>query len=654
MVGGLALPGAGRGAEIVPFRLVQVGGAAELRYDYDKESSATSGALDSTRTQHQFTEGVEVNTLSYIYHPNLLKLSAGAGFALYQDESRSNGDRGGGDERLTKLDLRASILEKKPYPLALFYNRDNTTNSPVLGERYVQTGTRFGLNFALHQPFSPVGLTMDAYREQQIGSGETQVTDSVQDVLSLQGLKNYGDEQYVQGAYRWTRQQSSSGVLSAPIESSKDLAHSYSLGTGNTFGSDQQFALTSSASYTTQSGTTNRDEMSFIPNLRWNYSEALDAFAQYSLSTSETFSATQQGNIKTQRQTATTGVNYRVSEELLSNGRLRWNDSRATGVNDRSYSGEAQLNYRGEHGPVGLIVASSATYELQDRVSSSSQAEVIGESVTLIGLTPVVLANPFVDVTKVVVSNETRTQTYVENFDYRLVTVGSLTTIERVPTGNIQDGEVVLVDYEYLTGGTFGTANLGYSLSANASAFEYYSVFANYFRQHINLTSGDPEIPLNPTRTIRYGAAIANYPLPMYVRGDMRLEFQHHREEISPSDSINFEASVNAPFGRRTQVYLSYRRSMVDNLLSDEDTDLTGYHLTVRSRPLRTLGLSAEVSNQKDTGGTQLRNTWLAQLRAEWRLYRLQVLGVGDYALEEQGPLERNGYSFNLQVRREF
>ena len=38
------------------------------------------------------------------------------------------------------------------------------------------------------------------------------------------------------------------------------------------------------------------------------------------------------------------------------------------------------------------------------------------------------------------------TSIYVEDLDYRLITIGSITSIQRLITGNISDGETVLVD----------------------------------------------------------------------------------------------------------------------------------------------------------------------------------------------------------------
>jgi len=81
---------------------------------------------------------------------------------------------------------------------------------------------------------------------------------------------------------------------------------------------------------------------------------------------------------------------------------------------------------------------------------------------------------------------------------------------------------------------------------------------------------------------------------------------------------------------------------------------LASYNVSIRSRPMQRLVLSAELSNQKDTGGALVRDSWSGSLRADWRLFRLQVAALADYALEKQGDVEQNGFNFNLILRREF
>lgn len=644
----ISLSGAAWAATVVPFQLTGYDGSVSLEYELDDLDVTRAGGSVNQRTQNSFKEEFFVNTHSYVYHPNLLKLDAGLGMTFYQGETDSNGTKSTLNNDLTKLSFRASLLEKKPYPSVFFYDQDNTTYSPSLGERLVQTNTRYGVNLILREPFVPLSLNLDVHREQQDGRGETQVIDSMDDVVSLQAYRSFGSEDYLQGSFRRTNHESASGSLQLPIMPISDTINDLELGGRKVFGADDQFALTTNATYTNQTGSTPRDDYSFMPDLRWRYSEDLDSYYQYSLSSSK------QENIDSTNQYAIAGVNYRVNKEISTTGRLNWNDNRMTGVHDRRRGGQGQALYSKKLGELALRMSVGMDYELSDRESTSNTAPVVGESIVLVGLEPVLLANPYVDVTSVVVSNADRTQIFVEDIDYRLVTVGSRTSIERLATGSILDGEEVLVDYVYQTGGTFTSSEFGQAYLASVGFYDYYIVFVNYRRDDVSLVSGNPTLPLNSSSNLRYGVSVTNYPLPLRIRGNAKLEFERQREDVNPFDSTDFELSISAPYGRRTRAQAAFRKASVDNLNSVEDSDLTSYHLSLATRPIRTLFVTAEVNNQKDTGGTLQRDTWTALVKADWRLYRLQASALADYRSEQQGDVQQDGFNFKLTLRRDF
>lgn len=641
-------------AEIAPFRLTGLGGAIELAYDLSQQSTDRAGVSTSDRRLHRFEEVLEVDTQSYIYHPNLLKLDAGFGLNFTQDRSQSGSGSQGVDGQLINYDLRASILEKKPYPLVVFANRDSFTSYPTLGERLAQTRTGYGFNLRLQEPFVPATMSFDVQRDEQQGGSASQIVDATQDNVSVVARKNYSNTDYVDGAYRWSRQASASGAIgdaaspANPITRKLSVNNVLDIGSGNTFGERDQFVLTNSASYNTERGSKSVNGFSISPNLRWKYSDDLSAYANYS------FDERDQVEVASSNRAAAAGLNLVFNKDLTGSGNLNWNDNRTTGSQLRSIGGEGQLGYEKSFGPVTLRLQADVDYERQDQVSTEPIASVIGEPITLVNFVPVALSTPYVDTGTVVVSNALRTQVYTEGIDYDLVTVGSTTTIERVVTGNIQDGEEVLVDYDYETGGTYGSENLGYGITADVGFLKYYRAFASYTKQEVSLISGDPSLPLNPSSTVSYGVSISNYPLPMRARANLRLDFRHQREEVSPTDNANLQIDVSAPFGRRTQVVASFHKSIVDNLNSNEDTDLVSYHVAVRSRPMRAVGVNAEIRNQLDTGGSEVREDWTGSVTVDWRLYRLQISATADYALEKQGDVEQNGFNFSLTARRDF
>ena len=74
---------------------------------------------------------------------------------------------------------------------------------------------------------------------------------------------------------------------------------------------------------------------------------------------------------------------------------------------------------------------------------------VIGESVTFRDPLPAYLAQTDVDLLSLVVTDANRSRTYLPVRDYVALKIGRYTALHRVPTGQIADGQTVLVTYTY-------------------------------------------------------------------------------------------------------------------------------------------------------------------------------------------------------------
>ena len=96
-------------------------------------------------------------------------------------------------------------------------------------------------------------------------------------------------------------------------------------------------------------------------------------------------------------------------------------------------------------------VSGSVRKERTKQESSATTVRVFDEELILIDTTPVDLRNELVVVETIVISNVPRTQVFVEGLDYRLITIGNITSVQRLIGGNILDGQTVSVDYEYRT-----------------------------------------------------------------------------------------------------------------------------------------------------------------------------------------------------------
>ncbi len=113
----------------------------------------------------------------------------------------------------------------------------------------------------------------------------------------------------------------------------------------------------------------------------------------------------------------------------------------------------------------------------ENRTAQNSLLRIIDEQQILDDSKVVLLANAFVDIQKVVVTDETGAKIYQENIDYVLISRGDFVEIQRLPGGQILQGETVYIDY----------------LSQQES-FQKFESFQNAFTASLSLFSNFLEI----------------------------------------------------------------------------------------------------------------------------------------------------------------
>lgn len=647
----LGLSGACLAEEITPFRFTGFEGNVSMSYLSDSQSQGTSGGPASTYAISNMQEEVFLNTHSYFYHPNFLKMDLGGGPLWVQNRVES--DTASRDDRETLYNLtgRLSFLEQKPYPLAIYYDHLNPTVSTSLTQSFVQTNTKTGATFSLREPLSPVLVTADVFRLRSEGQSAAWVIDDNIEQGSLRMSTALGKDGYGQMLYQVNRQDSVSGNPALPIVPATIENRTASLDTRVLFGAERAFTFTNLLSYNTLSYvrpdfTLDRQDFHFAPDLRWQHSDSLTSFYNYNLYKSS------ESTTDTTNQSARTGLMHRDADRLFVTADVHGEDNRITGLSLRSHGAGLQASYTQPLTNAILRLSAGAVYDQKDREAVAALVNVIGEHVRLVDGIPVTLVQDFIDTGTIIVSNLDRSQTYTLT-DYRIIVIGTRTQIQRLATGNILDGQEVLVDYAFQTGGTAGFNVLDQSYQASLTLYRYYTAYVRHHDSSYRLTAGAPTLPLNSLRNTLYGLRV-DQPFPQdYMLGGEAM-FERQDEEIAPYRRESYDAYLQMPPLWRVNLRLSGRRVLADYLNSPEDVNLTGWALQLRSVPWAYTTLTAEAAYEEDTGGTLRRAIWRDTLSAEWRIRQLAVRGEAQYTREEQGTYERDRTVIRITARRNF
>ena len=200
------------------------------------------------------------------------------------------------------------------------------------------------------------------------------------------------------------------------------------------------------------------------------------------------------------------------AEDFSVGGDITYEDVAQTGFTSQTLGASGNATYRRETGFGTIAVSGNVRKARTDQLSDTGTIDVFDEPVTLVGTLPVDLANEFVIQSSVVVRNLAGTQIFVEGLDYRLLTVGSVTSIQRLIDGNIADGQSLLVDYQFNTSGTAEYESTDSGISVTAQLPRNTSIDLRYTENETRLLEGEFTLPKNDAKTFEISVN-GDYPL---------------------------------------------------------------------------------------------------------------------------------------------
>jgi hypothetical protein len=307
--------------------------------------------------------------------------------------------------------------------------------------------------------------------------------------------------------------------------------------------------------------------------------------------------------------------------------------------------------------PVGSAQASyGARYDHREQVTATPQTPVIGEVITLSGTGYVALGHAHIVAGTPVVTNAGRSQTYVAGIDYTLLVVGTETRIQRLIGGRILDGEQVLVDYSYDSGGTYTTNQLDQTLNLNWNLSRYISAYFRRFNSAPRLVSGISTFPLNEVSSNTWGARADlpwNVGIPMTLGGG--FEREDRRETIAPyrRATYDFYVQTDEPVFDLGFVRISARRSRIDYDIATQNSDLHGYELRFWSRQWFGIDFTATLNAERDDAGLLPRQRRDGLIGATWQQRKFSLSANLVHTRESQGGIDRNRTTFQIMARRE-
>jgi hypothetical protein len=641
-----------RDAEIGAFRFTDISGYTSFRYLFDDRERASLGAAESFETQQNVEADLFILTHSYLYHPDFLDMKIGGGPLLVFQEFSATPGANSNNEALFNFVADLSFLQQKAYPVRTHYRLSHPSVTTSLSGRFLVERNEYGLTAQLRDPVSPVLFTLDAFHVDTFGSGFDTTLDENIDELSLNAFKSYRKADRISLTYRWNQRDSLSGSPGLPVQESMITTRSTDLDARNLFGADGQLVLVQQINVIDQETAldtlTELQDLRYFGNLKWAHSRNTRSFYQFRHQETG-----RSGQSDVQHNGLVVGGSQQLGQNLLLS-------AEATGSKDQDAVFERQIagvratmryTYPTSFGSINI--GAGLGVKRTDQVADEDRTQVFDEPVLMSGTDLIILGNDFIVAETVIVRNQPKTQVFVEGIDYRLVVVGSSTSVQRLVGGNIADGQTVLIDYSYLTGGTVKFDTLNQNYVVDIRFLNYFSAFVRLSDRDNNVIGGTPTIPLNAIQSVQLGGRV-DYPFANRWTAGGEYLHTDQDEEISSYIRDSYDAYVEVILPLASSLRLMLHQETVDNEGSSEDVDLVQYRASLRSRPFRGIMFSWNSDYLEDVGGSLFRERTSHNLTVQWVYRQMRFLLRGEQFSETLGTTKRDNMRVTAQIQRAF
>jgi len=638
--------------QIRPFAITDVDGNVALRLSIDEREQASGGGSAGFEDQQKLETELLLSADGYVYHPDFLEFSVGGGPLLYTQDYSATAGSNDSDDLLFNGRGDFRFFQERPWPASFRASRRHPSVTTSIAGTFLVQRDEVGATFALRRPLSPVQLTLDAFRIQNDGSGLGAVLDDRFDEVSVNAFRAFRRADQLSVTLRWNQRDSRSGSAGLPITESDIETWTIDAYAKNVFGSSGQFTWLQQLTAVRQTTVTDTrdklEDLAYFSNAYWNHGPKTRSFYTFRYRDTD-----REARAQSRNHSLLAGLSREFGDYTLLTGELRTARDKDLAFRRETNSAVLRINYNRPVPTGRLNLGANVEYRNTDRKAADDEVQVFDEAITLVGTLPVDLRNEFVIAGTVIVRNEPKTQVFAEGVDYRLITIGSVTSIQRLVGGNIADGQTVLLEYRFQAGGSVDFDTLSQSYVAELRFLRYFNVYLRFSDQDNQINSGNPTTPLNSVQDITYGLA-ADFPVGDWVTIGGEARITERREDIASFDRDSYDAYTQFNLPWSSALTVGFHKELVDNKTSEEDVDLVQYRGQFRTRLWRRLLLSLAFDTLEDSGGTlrRQRDEWSLGLEMNYRQVRCS-LRASDVS-ETLGTTERSVTQVLGQVVRAF
>lgn len=541
------------------FRVLDTSGEVYVRSHLQTKDETTQGSTPNKESDSFFEEGVELRAKGYIYHPNLVDWNASVRLGLTQQEIDSNGDARKSDGTLLGYNLSGLILKEKQLSARVYSSLSDSMVDRDFATTQELSTMRNGVEF-LWRGGIPMRLLLEEFRLNEVGDDREneQVTRTLRFTVADQRDPDRWweiiyEHEDTDETTTFTRSGDSS-TTEFPVQRDEVQGSArWRFGSG-----PKKHRLGVRGRWMDRKGFFINKVMEGDVSLDLAHSETFGTFYRAAYNVNETETS------EDRQITGEVGFTKRFYESLDMTGRVITEDRQFLEGYQRTIGYWLDMLYN-KHTPIGIYQATvQLGYEQEEEDNGQGRRTIRDENVTLSGTTYEALSEPNVIEGSITVTNLARTETYTEDDDFMLRKTGAFTEIARLESGDIADGETVLVTYSIETAQQteFTTTTIQWNnrLILRKIPVELYY---NYRLRDQQLSGGEDPGNLD-TRTVQ----LFGIEVTLWEELVMRAEHEIREQLLSPSSTADrFVADYRRRLSRDVDLNLG---GLIERLVYDD------------------------------------------------------------------------------------
>ncbi|MBN2008536.1 hypothetical protein JW960_04225 [candidate division KSB1 bacterium] len=529
--------------EIGQWKHTSLHGGLSMQHMYRSQETILRSGVAEKPVMQDFNGQIRLNSRSYVWHPNFMQINIDADYnpGIKNEQFLVIPNRS--ETRTTeKFRIETVIFDMRPLAFNLFGGLSHGYINREYASSVENNRQDYGGGLSFRNRFVPLTVHYQNANWKQNELNTSRLYTNNRENIRTDINKSFGKLDANKFSYNYDDYQRSYGDAG----SVRNFTSNFQFENRLAFTERRKSYWNSLMNYRTQAGSQSYDRLQINENTRIQLPAQFSAIALYRYTDYE------QNLFSNKQQSVTGRLEHQLFLSLHSQIYHEYIDIQHTSYTEFINRSGAGFDYQ-KIIPTGLFkLAYEFQYRNDHHNSNPGILSITSEMHELQDTRIVLLENPGIDPASVVIWDEDRTIRFQENIDYLIFTRENYLQIQRLPGGQISDGQSVLVDYTAIRINSYQFDTNTHAFRASVQLFN--RLLETYLRteeqDYTNVDNAAQQILKTITRQV-YGVRL------QWKDISAGWEHDNYESNIVPYRSARYFMTVSHTMGTALTTFIS-------------------------------------------------------------------------------------------------